>query len=203
MNKQTKPIALFEKLLVLDSETTGLQQGSCLAPGQAPKGGYYQMVSVGMIIADFKTLKPIEELYVEIQWDGKSIWSDGAEKVHGLSIEHLQKHGIPEEDAVFEIGSLLLKHWGPVNTINVGGHNPSFDIAFLDDMFKRHDIALHFSHRSYDSNTLGGILLDCFTSDQLFDIMGLPVRQKHNSLDDARYSLECMRKIKLLWNTFV
>ena len=200
MNKQ---IAQFDKILVMDSETTGVQLGSCLYPCRSKNGGYFQPISWGMIVADFQTLKPIEELYVEIQWDGKSIWQNGAQKVHGLSIEYLQQNGITEIEAVERIGSLIMEHWGPENNVHIMGHNPSFDLAFLDDMFKRYDIELKFSHRMYDTNTLGGILLNCFTSDQLFSAMGMPDRHTHNALEDARYTLEVARKIRLLWNTFI
>ena len=198
-----RQIAQFDKILVIDSETTGIQTGTCLYPCRAKNGGYYQPISWGMIVADFQTLKPIEELYLEIQWDGKSIWSEGAQKVHGLSIEYLQTHGVTEIEAVEQIGSLIMEHWGPENNVHVMGHNPSFDMSYLDDMFKRYDISLKFSHRMYDSNTISGILLDCYTSDQLFSTMGLPIRTKHNALEDARYTLSVMRNIKTIWKTLI
>lgn len=197
----TKPIASFDKILVMDSETTGIQQGSCLYPCRGKNGSYFQPISWGLIVADFKTLKPIEELYVEIQWDGISIWDNGAQAVHGMSIEYLQKNGVTELEAVEQIGSLIMEHWGPENHINILAHNPTFDLSFFSDMFLRYDIKLKFSHRMYDSNTIGGLLLDCYTSDQLFTTMGLPHRDKHNALEDARCCLESMRKVKLLWNT--
>jgi DNA polymerase III epsilon subunit-like protein len=200
MNKQ---IAQFDKVLVMDCETTGIQRGSCLYPCRAKNNGYYQPISWGMIVANMQTLKPIEDLYVEIQWDGKSIWDNNAQKVHGLSIEYLQENGVTEIEAVEQIGSLIMDHWGPENNIHIMGHNPNFDLAFLDDMFKRYDIELKFSHRMYDTNSLGGILLNCFTSDQLFTAMGMPHRNEHNALEDARCTLESARKLKLLWNTFV
>jgi Exonuclease len=196
-------IAQFDKILVMDCETTGVQKGSCLYPCRAINGGYYQPISWGLIVADMRTLRPIEEHYIEIQWDGKSIWDNNAQNVHGLSIEYLQTNGLTEVEAVEEIGSLIMTHWGPENNIHIMGHNPSFDLAFLDDMFKRYDIELKFSHRMYDTNTLGGILLDCYTSDQLFTTMGMVDRNQHNALEDARYSLESARKIKLLWNTLL
>jgi len=197
----TKPIASFDKILVMDSETTGIQRGNCLYPCRGKNGAYYQPISWGLIVADFKTLKPIEELYVEIQWDGISIWDNGAQAVHGMSIEYLQKNGVTELEAVEQIGSLIMEYWGPDNHINILGHNPTFDLAFFSDMFLRYDIDLKISHRTYDTNTLGGILLDCYTSDQLFTNMGEPHRDKHNALEDARCSLTAARKIKILWNT--
>ena len=189
-----KPKGYIEKLLAMDCETTGLSFN-----GDDPSIGY-QSVSWGFIVADAHTLKPIEELYVEIEWDGQSKWNKRAEKVHGLSKSYLAKNGVTEEEAVEQAGSLILRHWGPKNCIHTLGHNVvSFDLWFLKRMFRNHDIELRFGNRHYDTNSMGWVALETFTSDQLFEAVGLTARKDHNALTDARYALESARRIRLIF----
>jgi len=85
--EKNEPRGYFEKLLAMDCETTGLKYNA-----DDPSGGY-QAVSWGLIVANALTLKPIEEMYIEIKWNGMSTWSQEAEQVHGLTKEHLNKNG--------------------------------------------------------------------------------------------------------------
>ena len=92
-NKEKKDRGHFQFLLAIDAETSGLFPYE-LDVSTKNKDEYYQAVSWGIIVADAETLLPIEKLYVEIKWDGKSLWNDRAEKIHGLSKEYLEEHGM-------------------------------------------------------------------------------------------------------------
>lgn len=199
-----KPRGYFEYLLVIDSETTGIAIG-CDDPSYNPNtGDTYQAISWGVAVADARTLKPIEQLYVEVKWDGVSKWTREAEKVHGLSIEYLEENGVEPEVAVEQIASLILKYWGPANSIVTLGHNvATFDVWFLKRLMRSHGINLRFGNRHVDSFSLGFGSFGSFNSDDLFEQAGLPVRDtnKHNALDDALYSLESVRIAKMLFGT--
>lgn len=201
-----KPKGYFEKLLAMDCETTGLAWNSA-----DPSIGH-QAVSWGFIVADGKTLKPIEELYVEIKWNNESKaarkadpqFGVGAANIHGLTYDYLEKNGMSEEDAVVKIANLIIKYWGPTTLIKALGHNVQmFDIPFLRAMFKRHGIELPLGSRHYDSNSAGFITVGSYTSDALFDTMGFDSRSSHNALEDTRMSLESCRRIRLLWDAKV
>jgi len=201
-----KPRGYFEKILAIDCETTGISKGT-----DDPSIGQ-QAVSWGIIVADAQTLLPIEELYVEIKWNKHSLaakkrdpeFGTGASKIHGLTSKYLEKNGLDEEDAVVKIASLIIKHWGSDLPVKLLGHNVQmFDLPFLRAMLRRHDIEIIFPHRHYDSNSVGFVVVGSFTSDDLFDTMGLPERKDHNALEDARMSLESCRRIRVLWNTNV
>jgi len=197
-----KPAGYFEILLAMDCETTGLAFNSD-DPSQEADGRYYQPISWGFIVANAHTLQPIEKLYMEIQWDGKSEWNSRAQGVHGLSKEHLAENGVTEEEAVEVLVNFLIKYFGPNGNIRTLGHNvATFDLWFLKQMLRRHDIDIfRFGNRHVDTSSLGFVNMEVFTSDQLFDQIGLPIRDpsKHNALTDAEYSLESARRMRTIF----
>lgn len=193
-----RPVGYIEKVLAMDCETTGLTYN-----GDDPSVDN-QSLSWGFIVANAATLKPIEELYVEIKWDGKSNWNKRAEKVHGLSKAHLEKHGVTEQEAVEQIGTLILRHWGPENCIHTLGHNvTSFDLWFLRRLFRGQGVELKFGNRHYDTNTIGWIAMNTFTSRQFFESVGLEYGEVHNALTDTRYALEAARRVKVIFQKAV
>jgi len=205
VSPKNKPKGYFDFLLAADCETTGLAYNSDDASIESD-GKYYQSIAWGLVVADANTLLPVEKLYVEIKWDKKSIWSPQAEKVHGLSREYLEQNGIDSADAVVQIGGLILKYWGPTNSIRLLGHNvATFDMWFLKRLMRSEGIDLKFGNRHIDTSGAGFLTFNTYTSDELFAAVGLPERDahKHNALDDALHSLHSARTIRLLWNKFV
>jgi DNA polymerase III epsilon subunit-like protein len=200
------PKGYFEKLLAIDCETTGLDWD-----GDDPSNGH-QAVSWGLIVADAKTLKSVEELYVEIKWNDESKaarkvdpeFSVSAANIHGLTYDYLEKNGITEEEAVVLIANLILKYWGPTSLVKTLGHNVHvFDVPFLRAMFRRHGIDLPLGGRHYDSNSIGFATVGAYVSDALFDCMGFDSRNSHNALEDARMALESVRRVRVLWDAKV
>jgi len=204
------PRGFFKNVLAIDTETSGYYRKNLHvthAPPEHVEIGKpfeeYQILSIGLIVADLETFKTIKKLYLEIKWNGWSAWDKEAQKIHGLSKEHLEKCGVSEEEAVIAIAQFILDYWGPDNHICFAGHNVSFDIQFLDRLMSRHGIHLKISGRFIDTNTLGAAIYGTFNSDDLFDAMGFPERKKHNSLEDIEYTLEVLRKTKKLFNSFL
>lgn len=205
---KNKPRGSFDFLLALDCETTGLCTNQD-SPVINPKTGeQHQSVSWGLIVADAATLKPIEKMYVEIKWNDKSKqqkvanakFGSGAEKVHGLTFDYLEKNGITEQQAVEQIGELLLKYWGPNVSIRLLGHNVhTFDLHFFRDMFRRHGIELNFGSRHYDTNSIAFATFGTFNSDDFFDAVGFEKRGDHNALVDAEQALEATRRIRTIF----
>ena len=200
---KNKPRGYFQYLLTIDCETTGLNFNS-----DDPSEGH-QAVSWGVIVTDAETLKPIEELYVEIKWNEESKkqreenkkHGKRAEEIHGLTYDYLEENGVTEEEAVEQIGTLILKYWGPEVSIRTLGHNVhTFDMPFLRSMFRRNGIALKFGNRHYDTNSIGWCTFGTFNSDDLFELVGFDLRDKHNALDDARMALTAARTIRLVFD---
>ena len=200
-----KPPGWFQYLLAIDCETTGLCFNSNDPSYDPNTGERHQTVSWGIIVADAETLKPVEELYVEVKWNEHSIkqresdpqFGKRAEGIHGLSYSHLEQNGFSEEDVVVAIGGLIMKYWGPEVSIRTLGHNVhTFDMPFLRDMFARQDVHLKFGNRHYDTNSIGFATFGTFNSDELFKQCGFEERGTHNALDDAHMALGSARVIK-------
>jgi len=192
----------FDYLLAIDCETTGLNYDN-----NDPSIGH-QAVSWGIIVANAKTLKPIEELYVEIKWNDESkafrkadpSFGKAAEKIHGLTYDYLEENGITEEEAVIAIASLIMKYWGPTVSVRTLGHNVhTFDMPFLRSLFHRLGVDIRFGNRHYDTNSIGFVLFETFNSDDLFKEVGFEERGEHNALDDAKMALESARVSRIIF----
>lgn len=201
----TNPKGYFEKLLIVDCETTGMVSAAdsddpSFNPVTKQK---YQTVAWGLIVVNSRTLEPIEDLYLEIKWDGVSVWDARAQAVHGLSPAYLEEHGISSTDAVIEIADLISRHWSPNSHITIGGQNvASFDLFFLRNLLRSEGINVRFSHRTVDTNAVGFTVFTSFTSDELFENVGIPPRDpsKHNALDDAYCALKTIQSVRKLFN---
>lgn len=201
-----KPRGYIEFALFVDVETTGIAYGS-LDPSYNPTtGDTYQAVSVGLVVTDAATLSIVDELYVEIKWNGESKWSREAEAVHGLSLQYLEEHGVDEEEAVVQIASLILKYWGPESPVCLGGHNvATFDKFFLSRLLSKHGINLRYGSKTIDTNAIGFATFGTHNSDDLFAQVGLPDRDPahHNALTDARNALTAVRTVRQLFTKYL
>lgn len=202
----SKAKGYFTKILFIDAETTGIAYGSSDPSFDSSTGESYQAVSWGVIVADSRNLEILDKLYLEVKWNGKSTWTAGAEKVHGLSLKYLEEHGVDEEEACAQIAELILKHWGPESAICTAGQNvATFDLFFLRRLFKDHGLRIKFGNRHIDTFSIGFPTFNCFNSDDLFTAVGIPERDPahHNALDDAMAALTAVRTVRKLWTTFV
>lgn len=201
---KSKARGYFKFILAIDTETTGLFINSDMPDYDPTTGKYHQILSIGLIVLDEHTGDEIDRVYVEVKWDGKSEWSAGAEKVHGLTKQYLEQNGVTEEHAVELIGELILKYWGPTNKLCLLGHNvATFDLWFFRSMFRRHGIELRFGNRHIDTFSLAQGTVGAFNSDDLFETIGMDTRGAHNAMDDIVYTVEAYRMIRRLWNSKV
>lgn len=191
----------FEKILVVDCETSGMAFNVDDPSYNPATGEVFQSVSWGLIVANAQTLKPVEELYVEIKWDGESKWEARAQQVHGLTLEHLEANGLSTEDAVVEIAGLILRHWGPDTPVCLAGHNvATFDMLFLKRLLRSQGIEVRFGNRHVDTNSIGFGVYTTYNSDDLFEQVGCVKRGDHNALEDARNVLRTLQVTRGLFN---
>lgn len=200
----TKPKGYFDYFLSVDCETSGMAFNEDDPSINTKTGQVYQSVSWGLVVVDATTLKTVEELYIEIKWDGESEWDKRAENVHGLSLAYLEENGMTSEEAVVAIAGLILKYWGPDVPVCLAGHNvQTFDMFFLKRLLRSQGIEIKFGNRHICTNTLGATVWKTFNSDDLFDIVGYPHRNTHNALDDARAVLHTLQVTRRLWESLV
>ena len=194
----SNPRGYVTRILVIDSETSGLAY-NCDDPSYNPKTHEtFQAVSWGLIVADAKTLEPIEKIYLEVKWDGKSQWNQRAEQIHGLSKDYLAENGIETWEAVEIIGNLIIDHWGPDSPVHICGHNPHFDLWFLKRLLRSEGLEIKFGNKMIDTNSVGFTVFGTHNSDDLFETVGLPIRAKHNALDDALSALKVLKVTRTL-----
>ncbi len=179
--------------LVIDWETSGSTWGG-------DSTIQYQGVSVGLVVFDTQTLLPIDQEYIEIKFDEtKYSWSEGAEKVHGLSREHLEANGLTNEEAVVKFMTFFMKYFSPDDFVLVLGHNRAFDVAFTEQLLKPHGIMFNTSITALDTSVLGYMTIGLHKSDDLIHALGIPDRDAHNALDDALIELEIYRILRTMF----
>jgi DNA polymerase III epsilon subunit-like protein len=198
--------APFKLVLGIDCETTGIAYG-CDDPSYNPvTGEKFQAVSWGLVVATADTLKVVEELYIEVQWDGVSKWEPAAERVHGLSKQYLAENGSTPEEAVALMANLILDYWGPDGVVCMLGHNVStFDRFFFKRAMREFGLEIKLGSRCIDTFSLGFGTFGTQDSNELFEAVGLPERDpnKHNALVDAKNAVESVRIIKTIFNNVV
>lgn len=173
--------------LAIDWETSGYS-----TPHYAAK---HQGISFGAIIYDVKTLDSVEELYVEIKFNPKYQWEMGAQKVHGLTREHLEANGVSQEDAAAALGNLVIKYNG-MEELMVMGHRVHFDIAFTSQLMQSIGIDFNYHPTVIDSCSIATALMEMSKSEEIFQTLGMPPRKTHNALEDIRYTLASIRMMK-------
>lgn len=180
--------------LWIDWETTGADFDSGLTTKK------YQGISFGAVIASNDTFEEVASLYRELKFDEtKYQWTGGAEKVHGLSREHLAEHGVNREDALHDLLEFIQQYLGTTGKIMIGGQNVWFDLDFTNQLTT--DCAgfnLDWHHVKLETSALGFITTGIYKSNDLFPLFGAEARGKHNALDDARQALAVARGIKEL-----
>ena len=192
--------------LCIDWETTGATWGG-------DSSIKYQGVSFGAIIFDAETFEEIESIYRLVKFNPeKWEWTEGAQKVHGLTIDYLEENGVTQEEAATDLLELIVKYFGTDSKVMMLGHNPEFDRRFTSQLLNSVEfeftvekqnpnftqIALH--HVILDTSALGFITMGLYKSDLLFERMGFEERGDHNALVDARQTLETCRIIREAFN---
>ncbi len=179
--------------LAIDWETSGSDFGG-------DSSASYQGIAFGAAIFSTETLEPVETLYRELQFDGARYgWTDEAERIHGLTREHLAAHGMTREEGLVDLLELVARYIGTESKIMVLGHNVSFDISFTEQLARDHGVQLRFHHVMLETSGTAFILIGKYRSDEVFEFFTGRVREgAHNALDDALITLETARNMRAL-----
>jgi len=173
--------------LAIDWETTGYS-----LPNYASK---HQGISYGAIIFDVKTLEPVESIYHEIKFNSIYKWEAGAQAVHGITREHLEAHGISQEEGALHLAALVNKYLG-TDSVMLLGHRVLFDKAFTIQLMDAAGMEFNYHPTILDSCSMATVLLELTFSEDIFKTLGLPARGIHNSLEDIQHTLAAVKKMK-------
>lgn len=180
--------------LLIDWETSGADFGTDSSVN-------YQGLAYGAIICDTDTWEPVETLYRELHFDEtKYKWTDGAEKIHGMSREYLLANGVSREEGLADLMELLMKYFAPGSKILLAGHNVGFDADFTSQLFRDFGVPIVFHHVLVDTSGLSFVLTGEYKSDIVFEILGgIDKRNLHNALEDASATLAVLRNAKQIF----
>lgn len=191
--------------LCIDWETTGADFGRDSSIN-------YQGIAFGAIVYDLSSLEEVESVYRELKFDTtKYKWTAGAEKIHGLSQEHLEAHGVSREEALGDLIEMMIKYWPPGffsigsvepdSKILLAGHNSGFDMDFTNQLFQDHGMNIAFHHVGMDSTMISFGVSGLYKSDDVFaKFADVNKRDLHNALEDARACLTVLRTIRQIFN---
>lgn len=181
--------------LAIDWETTGSDFG-----GDSTVS--YQGIAFGAVIFNTETFEPVETLYRELHFDDtKYKWTDGAEKIHGLSREHLATHGVSREEGLTDLLDLILRYIGAESKIFFLGHNVDFDIDFTFQLARDFNVELRAHHVKLETSGAAFIAIGQYKSDAVFEFFcGQKREGAHNALDDALMALETVRNMRAIFD---
>ena len=159
-----------------------------------------QGIQLGAAVFNRKTFEIVETLEFDIQFDeSKYLWHESAEKIHGLTREHLAAHGVTQETAAIALGNLVMKYWYDTPVL-LYGHNTQFDLNFTKQLMVPFDIMFKTAITIVDLSTLGVVLFDIHTSNNIFDLCNLPPRTDHNALEDVKLTIAAFKTLSTLFH---
>jgi DNA polymerase III epsilon subunit-like protein len=162
----------------------------------------YQGVSFGAVVFTLDTFEPVDSIYREIKFDAsKYKWSIEAERIHGLSREHLEKNGVSSEDAAVALMEMFVKYFAPDEYIYILGHHIDFDIKFTKQLLEPFGIMFNIGATQIDTAGTGLIMFGIHKSEDLFQFLGLPPRTTHNALEDAMLTIQAAKMMRLISNS--
>lgn len=181
-------------VLVLDTETTGSTFGT-----YEETFSKHQAIQFGAIVATSDTFEEVDSIEFLVKFDPKYEWTEGAEKIHGISRQRLAEEGLADEDAALVLGEFILKYFGTGKVMFLG-HNPGFDIEAMRQLLEKYKVMPDLHHVVLDTSALGWITCGKFRSNDLFEFFLGGRAEKHGALDDARMTLTVARTVRQLMN---
>jgi len=175
----------------IDWETSGYRAP---ANKSASYADVHQGLSFGAKVINMRTFEVAEELYLEIQYNPKYTWDEGAARVHGLTKERLS-NGVTQEEAAVALANMIIKYFGTSEVILIG-HRVYFDRDYTDQLFETIDIKMQWHPTLIDVSAISSIFLEMSKSEDIFQLLGMPPRKAHNAMEDITMSVEVLRILK-------
>ena len=95
-----------------------------------------------------------------------------------------------------------MKYWYDTPVL-LYGHNTQFDLNFTKQLMMPFDIMFNTAITVVDLSTLGVVLFDIHTSNNIFDLCDLPQRQSHNALEDVKMTIAAFKTLRDLFRAAI
>lgn len=183
------------KILFIDTETGGLDPQK------------HSLLSIGLAVWDNSNIIASTEIFIN---DGNNIHTKRAISINKIDLKEHNDVAISSKQALSELIKFIELHFDVNSSVTLAGHNVSFDISFIKQLFKtnRRDFSRYFSHRSIDTSSILSYLQICQiikmplkSSSDAFRHFDIKVNNRHSALGDALATANLFNKlIDLLTN---
>ena len=171
-----------QEIIYLDTETTGLDPD------------YHEIISVCVI------RKSDGRIYT---WKANPDWpdhiDDKAITINGYTPQDWAT-AITQNEMAHELGMVL-------DGALIVGHNPKFDLSFIENLFWRHKVPCKISHRAIDTITLAYVYLvpwglKSLALDGIRTYLGWNKHKTHTALEDTK-DVKRLFEILTTWKRYV
>ena len=176
------------RLLFIDTETGGIDPQK------------HALLSIGLVVWDNGSIIASKEILIK-QGD-KSI-TQRSLNINKIDCAKHNQLAVTQTTAIKYILDFIKVHFGEAK-VTCAGHNVSFDISFVKQMFKNNKRSFenYFSHRLIDTSSIlsflylsGKVPYQISSSAKAFDYYGISVNGRHTAIGDAIATVELFEKL--------
>lgn len=169
-----------------------------------PVPGLYDMVSIGIVAVQPDAEGALQigpSLYLELKPEAPRV-DPHAEKIHGLTLEHLHANGLPRRVVMEQIRDWVKAHTVAGTKPVFVGHNAPFDWSFVSWCYAAEELPNPFGYKALDTKALatGKLHLHWFDSSKevLHERLGIVAEDmnlKHRADYDAAYQADLLIRL--------
>jgi len=184
------------RLLFIDTETGGLDPQK------------HSLLTIGIVVWDKKLGELFSDEYAV--YSDKYIVTKSALRINHFNEEDHRRKAIAPKEIVCKFHEIKENYFQEFSTIPLAGHNTTFDIQFLKQLFVACGRSFEklFSHRIVDTYSVIKFLVDCGyipntinSSAKAFEYFRISVNGRHTAIGDARATMQLYSEtIRLLNN---
>lgn len=157
----------------------------------------YQGISLGALIVNMEKFEVVDGYYVEIKFnESKYLWSEEAEKVHGLTKDYLEANGVSQEEALGGLLEVIMRWIGFTDKLFIMGYNIEFDKGFMQQLFDDCEVPINFHHIMIDPAPMAYFLVQEYRSDRVFSLFSDMSREVHNALEDCYICFDVLKTMR-------
>lgn len=173
----------------------------CESSGPVP--ALYNLISLGVVVVRRDPATGKHTLGAEKYWELQLAfpgWEDEAERIHKLTREHLDKHGLPPRQVLTELSAFTKQHCAENEKPLFVGHNAPFDWMMVNYYYHHFAVKNPYGYNALDTKAMatGKHRLSWPDSNkekllELYPRLRAPAENMvHNALADAKFQAEIL-----------
>lgn len=176
------------RLLFIDTETGGIDPQK------------HALLSIGLVVWESGVIIDSKEIFIK---QGNKSITQKSLSINKIDCVKHNKQAVTPITAIKNILSFIKVHFGD-EKVTCAGHNVSFDVSFIKQMFKNNHRSFdnYFSYRLIDTSSILSFLYlanmvpyQINSSSKAFDYFGISVNGRHTAIGDAIATVELFEKL--------